>query len=190
MLFTCVWISCSDCQDMDKDDAVCPEIVELTVELLNGDTLKSLLVTVQQTNFRLQVWYMLRRCSLVWLKTCKSWLTIYFSEQTKEALREYIMWASFPEHNFFVTPLLYSHRSESGMPPHVLGVKIIHSLLFIADGPAMANQVWLINFRNFFGVTTFTPSSIANIAHSDSLQCLRMWVCTSPSLVDLLTRTP
>jgi hypothetical protein len=50
---------------MDKDDAVCPEIVELTVELLNGDTLKRLLVTVQQTNMRLQVREMFRRCSRV-----------------------------------------------------------------------------------------------------------------------------
>jgi len=50
---------------MDKDDAVCPEIVELTVELLKGDTLKSLLVTVQQTNIRLRVREMLKRCSLV-----------------------------------------------------------------------------------------------------------------------------
>ena len=65
MLFICVWVGCSDCQDMDKDDAVCPEIVELTVELLNGDTLKSLLVTVQQTNFRLRVQYRLGRCSQV-----------------------------------------------------------------------------------------------------------------------------
>jgi hypothetical protein len=46
---------------MDKDDAVCPEIVELTVELLNGDTLKRLLVTVQQTNFKLRVREMLKR---------------------------------------------------------------------------------------------------------------------------------
>ena len=65
MLFICIWISCSDCQDMDKDDAVCPEIVELTVELLNGDTLKRLLVTVQQTNMRLHVRHMFGRCSLV-----------------------------------------------------------------------------------------------------------------------------
>ena len=65
MLFICIWISCSDRLDMDKDDAVCPEIVELTVELLKGDTLKRLLVTVQQTNIRLRVRYMFRRCSLV-----------------------------------------------------------------------------------------------------------------------------
>jgi hypothetical protein len=63
MLFICIWISCSDLQDMDKDDAVCPEIVELTVELLNGDTLKTLLATVQQTNTRLRVQHMFKMCS-------------------------------------------------------------------------------------------------------------------------------
>jgi hypothetical protein len=46
---------------MDKEDAVCPEIVELTVELLDGDTLKRLLVTVQQTNIRLRVLHIFRR---------------------------------------------------------------------------------------------------------------------------------
>jgi hypothetical protein len=119
----CVWVGCSDCQDMDKDDAVCPEIVELTVELLNGDTLKWLLVTVQQTNTKLQVRHNLGRCGLVQLKTRKSWLTIYFSQRTKEALRKYIMWVSFSEHNLVVTLLVYSHRSDSGTLHHVLGVK-------------------------------------------------------------------
>jgi hypothetical protein len=65
MLLIRIWISNSDCQDMNNDDAVCPEIVELTVELLNCDTLKRLLVTVQQTNIRLRVRYMFRKCSPV-----------------------------------------------------------------------------------------------------------------------------
>ena len=77
-------VGCSDCQDMDKDDALCPEIVERTVELLNGDTLKWLLVTVQQTNTRLQVREMFRRCSLVLLKTCKSRLTIYLGRKPRK----------------------------------------------------------------------------------------------------------
>jgi len=184
MLLICIWIGYSDCQDMDKDDAVCPEIVELTVELLNSDTLKWLLLTVQQTNIRLRVWHILRKCSLVELTICKSWLTIYFRQQTKEALRKYIMWVSFPEHNIVVTPLLYLHRSGSGTRPHVLGIKIIHFLLFIAGSTAMGHEVWIRNPTHIFSVTTFTPSSIANITHSDPLQCLRMWVCISLSIVD------
>jgi len=95
------------------------------------------------------------------------------------------MWVSFPKHNLVVTPMVYLHRCESGTLPDGFRVKIIHFHLFIAEGIAMAKQVWLWNFGYLNLVTTFTPSSMANIAHSDSLQYLSLWVSTCSSLIDV-----
>jgi hypothetical protein len=46
---------------MDKEGAKCPEIIELTSNALGNETLKWLLVTVQQTNLRLCIRNMMGR---------------------------------------------------------------------------------------------------------------------------------
>jgi hypothetical protein len=48
-------------QDMDKDSADCSDIIESTTKALEKDTLKWLLVTVQQTNLRIRIQHMFQR---------------------------------------------------------------------------------------------------------------------------------
>ena len=49
---------------MDKEDAQCTEIIELTMKVLNNDTLKWLLITVQEINLRFRIEQMLKRYRL------------------------------------------------------------------------------------------------------------------------------
>ncbi len=49
---------------MDKENAECSDILELTMTALNDETLKWLLATVQEVNIRLQIKQMLRRYAL------------------------------------------------------------------------------------------------------------------------------
>jgi hypothetical protein len=51
-------------EDMDKENAECSDILELTMTALNDETLKWLLATVQKVNIRLQIKQMLRRYAL------------------------------------------------------------------------------------------------------------------------------
>jgi hypothetical protein len=62
-LHTClsILLATNIVSDMNQDGAKCPEIVELTMKALNSDTLKWLLVTVQQTNLKLCIQQMFRR---------------------------------------------------------------------------------------------------------------------------------
>jgi len=47
-------------KNMDKEDAQCSEIIELTTKALNNDTLKWLLATVQEINLRFRIEQMLK----------------------------------------------------------------------------------------------------------------------------------
>ena len=49
---------------MDKEDAQCAEIIELTTRALNDDTLKWLFVTVQKINLKFKIEHMLKRYTL------------------------------------------------------------------------------------------------------------------------------
>jgi hypothetical protein len=48
------------CSDMDKEDAQCSEVIELTTKALNNDTLRWLLTTVQEVNLRFRMEEMLK----------------------------------------------------------------------------------------------------------------------------------
>jgi hypothetical protein len=52
---------------MDKEDAECSDIIELTMKALEKDTLKWLLVTVQQTNIKLRIQQMFQRYIIYWM---------------------------------------------------------------------------------------------------------------------------
>ena len=54
-------INISAIQDMNRGDAECSDIIALTTKALNNDTLKWLLITVQEVNIRLLIEEMLKR---------------------------------------------------------------------------------------------------------------------------------
>ena len=46
---------------MDRENAECSEILELTMKALNDETLRQLLATVQEVNLNLRITVMLQR---------------------------------------------------------------------------------------------------------------------------------